>query len=213
MTGLFITIEGIEGSGKTTQIDRIKAHLQSRGHTVDVTREPGGTPIAEKIRAILLDTAHTEMAPTTELILYQAARAQHVAERIRPALESGKTVICDRFMDSTAAYQGAGRKLPQQQLQTLHALATGGLTPDLTLLIDLPAELGLTRATKDSSSDRIESEALEFHQRVRQGFLRIAQQEPRRVKIVDGQDTPEHVAARIAVLIDELLDQRKTETT
>ncbi len=204
MRGLFITFEGVEGCGKSTQIARLRDHLESRGLPVVVTREPGGAAISEAIRAILLDPAHTEMAPMTELLLYAAARAQHVAERIRPALDNGEIVLCDRFADSTTAYQGAARHLDGSFLRTLHEAATGGLWPDLTILIDVPVEIGLERAARARRSDRIEQESLAFHERVRQGFLDLAAREPERVRIVDGTAAPDEVGRAIGALVDGL---------
>ncbi|MCP4639708.1 MAG: dTMP kinase [bacterium] len=186
MKGLFITIEGVEGSGKSTQIIRLKHDLESEGHTVDVTREPGGTGISESIRRLLLDPALTGISPVAELLLYQAARAQHVDERIRPALEAGHVVICDRFADSTTAYQGAGRDLKMDMILELHHLATRGVWPDLTIVLDLPVEKGLSRAAQVHEPDRLENEPIDFHQRVREEFLRLADREPDRVKIVDA---------------------------
>lgn len=200
--GIFITMEGVEGSGKTTQIERLKSHLESRGFKVEVTREPGGTPIAEAIRGILLDPKNTAMAPLAELLLYESARAQHVAERIRPALEQGRAVICDRFFDSTTAYQGAGRNLPREDLENLHMLATGGLVPDLTIVIDVPVLDGLARAARDHERDRIELESVAFHERVRAGFLELAERYPGRIKVVDGRGSREQVAEEIAALAD-----------
>ncbi len=208
MSGLFITFEGIEGSGKSTQAEILRVYLEDKGIRVDMTREPGGTPIAEAIRTVLLDPAYGEMDPTAELLLYQAARSQHVHERILPALEAGVTVLCDRFTDSTTAYQGAGRGLPAPELEALHSMATGGLVPDLTILIDLAAEVGLARATRDGESDRIEQESIDFHERVRAGFLDLAQQDRDRVKQVDGQESPERVATAIRTEIDILLAAR-----
>jgi len=210
MRGLFITFEGIEGCGKSTQVELLKANLEAKGCTVEVTREPGGTAISEEIRNILLDPAHGEMSPIAELLLYQASRAQHVSERIRPALESGTIVVCDRFYDSTTAYQGAGRGLPRQDLKRLHTLATGGLSPDLTILIDLDAETGLTRVKNVRESDRMEQESLAFHNRVREGFLKLADQETERIKVVDGGPPQEKIAAEILLLVTPLLDTSRT---
>ena len=210
MRGLFITFEGIEGCGKSTQVELLKANLEAKGCTVEVTREPGGTAISEEIRNILLDPAHGEMSPIAELLLYQASRAQHVSERIRPALESGTIVVCDRFYDSTTAYQGAGRGLPRQDLKRLHTLATGGLSPDLTILIDLDAETGLTRVKNVRESDRMEQESLAFHNRVREGFLKLADQETERIKVVDGGPPQEKIAAEILLLVTPLLDASRT---
>ena len=146
MKGAFITLEGVEGCGKTTQMSMLRDRLEADGHRVLLTREPGGTPIAEAVRDILLDPANTALSPVAELLLYEAARAQHVAERIKPALDNGIIVICDRFADSTTAYQGAGRVLPLDTVLALHRVATGTVWPDLTIVLDIPAEAGLKRA-------------------------------------------------------------------
>ena len=203
--GLLITFEGGEGCGKSTQLELLRTYLESKGYEVLATREPGGTPAAEAIRAILLDPANDALSPVTELLLYEAARAQHVAERIGPALEAGKIVLSDRFYDSTTAYQGAGRGLPLDNLSGLHAIATKGLEPDLTIVIDVPAALGLARATQ-GGSDRIEREKIDFHERVRAGFLRIAREEPGRVRVVDGAKSLDEVAAAVRENVDALLN-------
>ena len=208
MKGFFITIEGIEGCGKSTQIALLREHLEKRGHAVEVTREPGGTPLAEAIRGLLLDPANDAMAPTTELLLYSAARAQHIAERIRPALEAGCIVLCDRFADSTTAYQGAGRALSADIVSTLHRIATQGTWPNLTIVLDVPAEEGLARASRRTPSDRIEQEPLAFHERVRAAFLQLAEQEPARVKVVDGTASIDAVALAMKELVDEALKER-----
>lgn len=208
MSGLFITIEGVEGCGKSTQVERLRQYLATRGYEVEVTREPGGTPIAEAIREILLDPAYSAMGAATELLLYEAARAQHVDERIRPALEAGKVVLCDRFADSTTAYQGAGRGLPEDAVFRLHEIATRGVWPRLTIVIDVPVEEGLQRATRDGASDRIEREMPAFHERVRAGYLRLAEREPERVRVVDGTRSIDAVAADIRALVDDLLEVR-----
>ncbi len=209
MKGLFITFEGIEGCGKSTQVHKLKEHLEARGHRVNLTREPGGTPIGEAIRAVLLAPASAAMADATELLLYQAARAQHVAERIRPALEQGVIVVCDRFADSTTAYQGAGRGLPSDEIERLQGLATANLAPDLTILLDLPVEEGLKRAMNTGEFDRIEREAVDFHRKVRQAFLRLAEKEPQRVRTIDGLLPVDEAAAQIAALVEPLLDARQ----
>jgi dTMP kinase len=203
--GMFITFEGVEGCGKSTQIARLQQHLETRGHSVVVTREPGGTPIAEAIRALLLDPLNHAMSPVTELLLYEAARAQHVAERIRPALDNGFVVLCDRFADSTTAYQGAGRGLSPDVVGRLHDIATQGLHPDLTIVLDVPADVGLSRATQ-TGSDRMELEALEFHERVRIEFLRLAKEEPARVIVIDGMQDVDAVADAIRALVDARLE-------
>ena len=206
MKGKFITIEGVEGCGKSTQINLIAEYLKSRGHVVDVTREPGGTAISEAIRDLLLDPQNEDMGSTTELLLYEAARAQHVKQRIKPALEAGTTVICDRFVDSTTAYQGAGRGIPFEDLDRLHSIATDNTWPDLTIIIDLPAAVGLNRAKEVGESDRIEQESIDFHQRVRSGFLNLAQEQPERIKVVDGSKGVNEVFTDICALIDQIID-------
>ena len=205
--GVFITFEGCEGCGKSTQVRELENHLKAQGYEVVSTREPGGTSVAESIRSILLDPGNETLSPVTELLLYEAARAQHVRERILPALEAGKTVLSDRFFDSTTAYQGAGRGLGAEDVVRLHAIATGGLTPDLTIVIDVPAALGLARATQ-GGSDRIEREKIDFHERVRAEFLRLAQAEPDRVSVVDGTKSIDDVAAAIREIVDLVLTEK-----
>jgi dTMP kinase len=204
MSGVFITFEGVEGCGKTTQIALLRDWFLARGQQVLVTREPGGTPIAEAIRAVLLDTDHEAMSPTAELLLYEAARAQHVDEKIRPALDAGAVVLCDRFADSTTAYQGAGRGSPPEAVEALHRIATHGVWPDLTLLIDLPVEIGLERARQRGRADRMEAQAIAFHQRVRAGFLERARREPQRIKIIDGDQPIETIAEAIQAEVARL---------
>lgn len=201
MKGCFITFEGVEGCGKSTQIALLHEHLVQAGYAVIVTREPGGTPIAEAIRKVLLDPAHAAMGATAELLLYEAARAQHVHEKITPALEAGQVVLCDRFADSTTAYQGAGRGLAPDVLNALHRLATHGLWPDLTLLIDVPVATGMERAGSRGQKDRIEQESIDFHERVRTGFLDLARSEPDRIRVIDGNADVQavHQAIRRAV--------------
>lgn len=205
--GVFITFEGCEGCGKSTQVRKLENHLKAQGCEVVSTREPGGTSVAESIRSILLDPGNETLSPVTELLLYEAARAQHVRERILPALEAGKTVLSDRFFDSTTAYQGAGRGLGAEDVVRLHAIATGGLTPDLTIVIDVPAALGLARATQ-GGSDRIEREKIDFHERVRAEFLRLARAEPERIRVVDGTRSIVEVAAAIREIVDRVLTEK-----
>jgi dTMP kinase len=204
--GLFITFEGGEGSGKSTQSKRLAADLEASGYPVLQTHEPGGTPISQQIREILLNREHREMAPTTELLLYAAARAQHVSERVQPALDSGQIVICDRFIDSTVAYQGYGRGLDLDLIAGLNRVATKGLTPDLTFVLDLPVELGLQRAQQRVGAlNRLELEELEFHRRLREGFLEIAAQEPNRVMVIDAQMCVDDVYQEIQAAVNRLL--------
>jgi dTMP kinase len=205
MKGAFITLEGVEGCGKTTQMAMLRERLEAAGRRVLLTREPGGTPIAEAVREILLDPANAGLSPVAELLLYEAARAQHVAERIKPALDEGVVVVCDRFADSTTAYQGAGRTLDMNTVLHLHRVATGTVWPDLTIVLDIPPEEGLKRAAAARSQDRIELEPLEFHRRVREEFLRIAESEPERVKIVDASQPPETVAEKVFGLVSKLV--------
>jgi dTMP kinase len=203
--GLFIAFEGVEGCGKSTQIIHLKHYLESQGYDVMITREPGGTPIGEAIRSVLLEPAYQAMTAMTEVLLYEAARAQHVAERIRPALAAGQIVLSDRFADSTTAYQCGGRGLSREWIERLHTIAADGLWPDLTVVLDVPVAMGLERAEQESPRDRIESEPLAFHERVREAFLTLAKAEPHRVKVIDGTRNAEVVAAEIRGHVDPLL--------
>ena len=189
--GFFVTFEGIEGCGKTTQIRHLTAHLEGKRQPFLLTREPGGTAISDRIRQILLSSENSLMEPATEFFLYAAARAQHIAEVVLPALRNGKTVLCDRFADATLAYQGFGRGLNLAWLEEIHNRFLQGLKPDLTFLLDLPVEEGLRRAWKRMENqavkeDRFEKEDLAFHQRVREGYLFLARREPNRIVVLDG---------------------------
>ena len=181
----FVTFEGVEGSGKTTQLALAAGRLRTAGRTVRTTREPGGTPIGERIRGVLLDAAHADLDPMAEWLLVEAARSQHLRDVVRPALEGGAFVLCDRFADSTEAYQVAGRGLDASMVGDLDGRVRGGLEPDLTLLYDLDPRAGLARAKRrDASPGRFEATALEFHERVRSGFLAAARREPGRIAVV-----------------------------
>ncbi|MGE0086140.1 MAG: dTMP kinase [Desulfococcaceae bacterium] len=201
---MFITFEGIEGSGKTTQIRAAADWLKNRGINCLCTREPGSTVIGLKIRGILLDPDNRQLDHMAELLLYMADRAQHIADVIRPALAQGKTVLCDRYFDATLAYQGYARGLDRNMLKNLHSLLFDNLQPDLTLLLDLPAETGLHRAWKQISNgertaaeSRFEAEKLAFHEKVRAGYLDMAQKEPERFRIIDASLSPEQVREKI----------------
>ena len=206
--GLFITFEGTDGAGKTTQIQRLKADLRQTGYDVCLTREPGGTPISEQIRDMLLNPDHSEMTATTELLLYAASRAQHVSEVIKPALEAGKVVISSRFADAMVVYQGYGRGLDLERINHLNRIATDGVTPDVTFVLDLPVEIGLQRVQNSRGGlDRLEREKIEFHRRLREGYQILAKQEPQRLKIIDSQVNSEQVYAQIQAIIQPLLQQ------
>jgi dTMP kinase len=199
--GWFVTLEGIEGSGKTTQAELLASALRSRGDMVTVTREPGGTRAGEFIRAIFLDS-NISLEPTTELLLVLADRAQHVREQLRPALENGQIVISDRYSDSTTAYQGYGRGLDLKLVRSLNHLATGGINADLTIVLDCPPEVGLERTLARAhgaarASDRFEGEQIEFHRRVREGFRAIASEEPSRIVLLDSTEETHIVSSRI----------------
>lgn len=190
--GLFITFEGIEGCGKSTQVRLLAETLKEKGIPCIVTREPGGTPIGSRIRDILLNPDHSGMAPEAELLLYAADRAQHVREVIKPSLDKERIVICDRFTDATAAYQGFGRGLDILLIHELNRIASIGIRADLTILLDCPVETGIQRALRrnskngDIKDDRFEKEAMTFHRKVRDGYLLAAQAEPERIKVVDA---------------------------
>ena len=196
---MFITFEGIEGSGKTTQIELLIPVLQAKGYDCVFTREPGATEIGKKIRAILLDASHTAMLPLTELLLYEADRAQHVHEVIKPALAANKVVVSDRFFDATTVYQGYARGFDLKLIEQIHHLVLGNLKPDLTMVLDLPVDLGLKRAWQrinsrsDLSEDRFEKEDIAFHERVRQGYLALARAEPERFRVIDASRDAEAV--------------------
>jgi dTMP kinase len=187
MQGKFITFEGIEGSGKSTQIRLLTAALDERGIPYVLTREPGGPPISERIRQLLLDTRNSEMLPETELLLYSASRAQHTGEVIIPALRSGKHVICDRYYDSSYAYQGAARQLDKEWIRVLTSFCTYQTDPDLTVLLDMEVEAGQARI-QDRKLDRLELESLEFHKKVRQQYLYIAKENASRYFVLNGAD-------------------------
>lgn len=209
-SGLFINFEGLDGSGKTTQLRLLATRLREQGSEVLETAEPGGTPIGMKIRKVLLDPENTEMSPTAELLLYFAARAQNVDQWIRPALNRGVVVLTDRYTDSTRAYQGAARNLGEETVLALEQIACRGCVPDLTLLIDIDLEISRQRAKKrnDSAGDRIEAEALDFHRRVRDEYYRIAKQEPHRFRIVDGRGDIGEVAERVYATVQPLIAAR-----
>ena len=203
--GIFITFEGPDGGGKTTHSLMLTKYLTQRGFSVVHTREPGGTTIAEQLRKILLNPRN-KMSPQTELLLYAAGRAQHTHELIWPALRQGKIVICERYSDATLAYQGAGRQKNLTVIKRLNKIATGGLEPDLTLLIDLDVKKGLARVKQANRKvDRLEQETLSFHQRVRKGYLKLAKNYPRRIKIIPGEQAKEKNAELIKAYVDKKL--------
>ena len=211
MKGKFITFEGIEGSGKSTQISLLADHLSGRGVRIALTREPGGTVIGDQIRRILLDPANKALAPTAELLLYAAARAQHLRQTILPALIDGAVVLCDRFSDATLAYQGYGRGLDIEMIRSLDRIVTAGIRPDLTLLFDIEAAIGIERARGRNTSRGLETEArfeneeLAFHERVRQGYLTLVAREPDRIRVIDASGTPEVVQEEVGKIVDEKL--------
>lgn len=193
MKGLFITFEGGEGAGKTTLLERVVIWFVEKGKSVLKTREPGGTPLGEEIRTLLLQKRQTPLSPYAELSLFLASRAQHVRETILPALQQGKIVLCDRFNDSSIAYQGVARHLGLEPVQAFCRFVSEGLSPHLTLYLDIDPEMGLRRAKSRSAHDRIESEDLAFHQRIRDGYLTLARAEPHRFCLLDASQSPEEV--------------------
>lgn len=201
MRGKFITMEGGEGAGKSTMMDRVAAWLEDAGHQVVTSREPGGTALAEKLREVLLDRENSALSGQAELLLLFAARAQHLDELIQPALERGDWVLCDRFTDATWAYQGGGRNLPLRDIETLENLVHGDLQPDLTLLLDLPVEQGLKRAGERSQADRFEQESKAFFERVRNAYLQRARLSPDRFAVIDASGSMDQVWAQIATVL------------
>lgn len=211
MKGIFISLEGIEGTGKTTQAGLLAEYLSGKGFTVTKTEEPGGTRISLKIRDILLSPESRGMAPVTELLLYNASRVQHIRETIMPALERGEVVVTDRFSDSTAAYQGYGRGIDLGLINSLDLISTNKLRPDITVLLDIDVETGLRRNRRINKKDRLEMEDVSFHEKVRKGFIELAAKEKKRIKVVDCSGTAETVHKNIIVVIDDFLKERKTE--
>lgn len=213
---MFITLEGIEGSGKTTQLPNIVNFLQKIGQTCIISREPGGTEIGRQIRTILLNPDNNELDPLAELLLYAADRAQHLKSIIKPQLLAGKTVICDRFFDATTVYQGFARGLDMELINTLHQIVLGPIKPDLTLLFDLPVKTGLGRAWKSLSNgsrskqeSRFEKESLVFHEKIRAGYLTLAKQEPDRFQIINAANDENQVHEEIVFMLTHNLKKRK----
>jgi dTMP kinase len=209
LTGYFIVFEGGEGVGKSTQIRRLVSWFESRKITLLVTQEPGGSPLGREIRKLLLGSPKGSVAPLTELLLYEADRAQHVHETVRPALVQGKIVISDRYLDSSTVYQGVCRKLGVKRVQNLSALASGGLLPDLVVLLDLPESVGINRIRQKRGLDRIEQEDSTFHRQVRRGFLALAKQFPRRFAVINAEGSEEDVEKRIRNAVSKRLKGKK----
>ncbi|SFQ13528.1 thymidylate kinase [Caldicoprobacter faecalis] len=210
MAGIFITFEGPDGAGKTTQVKLLERHLRQRGYDVLVTREPGGTPVGEEIRKILLNRNYKDMDAVTEMYLYAASRAQHVRQVIKPALNEGKMVLCDRFVDSSVAYQGFGRGLGMDVVEAVNRYALGGIVPDLTLFLNIRPEDALARGRiRSEELDRLESEELEFHRRVYQGFLALQKKYPERIKEVDASRSIDEVFEQVRRLVEYLLSCKK----
>lgn len=203
--GVFIVFEGGEGAGKSTQSELLATWLGDHGHSVTRTREPGGTPAAEAIRAVLLDVANTGLDDRAEALLFAAARGDHASRVIRPALERGDVVVCDRYLDSSVAYQGGGRDLGLDAVRELSLWATRGLLPDLTVLLDVDPAVGLARVERP---DRLEAEPLEWHARVRQAFLDLAAGEPDRYLVLDGHGEVDQIASAVRARVSELLEGR-----
>lgn len=201
--GLFITFEGVEGAGKTTQIGLVAQALRSEGHNVVLTREPGGSPLAERIRALILEAGEDQPEPRTEVLLLQAARAQHVEKFIKPHLENGDIVVCDRFYDSTIAYQIHARELDEEFTRLAIEYAVDGTHPDLTVVLDLDVEEGLRRQT---ARNRMENEEVSFHKAVRSGFLKQAAAEPGRIRVIDASGTVEEVHERVMAVLHGVLE-------
>ena len=206
MKGLFVTFEGIDGCGKTTQIEKLSSELESSGIPYVLIREPGGTEIGEKIRTILLDKANSRMHARTELLLYEAARAQIVEERILPEIKEGKVVICDRFFDSTMAYQGFARGLGQEAVEMLNGFSTAGLSPDVTFLLDLDEMTAYERRHgRSDEEDRLEAEGLAFMRKVREGYLAISRNNER-IHVIDAASSPDEIFQRVKQVVREVLE-------
>ncbi|MCH2538758.1 MAG: dTMP kinase [Anaerolineales bacterium] len=202
---MFVTLEGTEGSGKTTQCQMLRQHLVEKGHDVLLTREPGGTKIGQQVREVLFDQRNHDMTPEAEFLLFSASRAQLVRDVIKPHLTKGGVVVCDRYFDSSLAYQGYGHGLGHDVLREVTRIATGGLRPNLTLLLDLPPEEGLRRRRRQRDQwNRLDAHQLSFHSRVRQGFLELARDEPDRWEVIDASQSTEHIFRSVRELVEEL---------
>ena len=203
MQGKFITIEGCEGVGKSTQLALLKEYFENKGIDAIFTREPGGTPIAEQIRSIILNAENKALTPVTELLLYAAARRQHTEEKIKKALEEGKVVVCDRYADSTVAYQGYARNLDKDLIESLNKIAKANVKIDLTLFLDLDPEKGFARKGGADKNDRLENEKIDFHKRVYQGFVDIAEKDKQRVARIDSSVSKEEVFEQIVKALEK----------
>lgn len=205
MAGLFITMEGADGSGKSTQIEKLKDYLSSKGYDIILCREPGGTIISESIREVILNPEFTMMGNMTELLLYASARAQLVEEVIRPALEEGKVVICDRFVDSSVVYQGIARGLGIERVYEVNRYAMGDTVPQKTILLDLPAEIGISRKKGQKELDRLELETIEFHQKVAEGYRILAKRDSNRICVIDATKPIDEIHNEIKEIVDKLI--------
>ena len=204
MSGRFLVLEGVEGAGKSTQLEVVRSYLEAQGHRVRMTREPGGTVLGEKVRDLLLDPANVGMTPDMELLLVFAARAQHIARCVRPALEAGQWVVSDRFTDATFAYQGAGRGVPASRIEALEQLVQGDLRPDRVLLLDIPPAEGARRVLGRGEADRFERERQEFFERVREAYLARASRWPQRYRVVDASGSIDAVSRGVRSALDGL---------
>jgi len=204
--GKFVTVEGIEGTGKSTNLDFLSGLIEEHGHAVLRTREPGGTPMAEQIRRLILDHGQEPLPPVAELLLFFAARSLHLQNTILPALEAGQWVLCDRFTDASRAYQGAGRQLGAERVEMLADWVLGGLEPDMTLLLDAPAEVGMQRAAARGGGDRMDNEELAFYRRVRAAYLDIAKAQPNRFVVIDANRPLDRVQGDIAVAMQTVFE-------
>jgi dTMP kinase len=205
--GLFITTEGTDGSGKTTQIKLLESYLKDKGFEVVVTREPGGTSIGEKIRSIILDPGNREMSYITEMMLYASARAQLVNELIRPSLAQGKVIICDRFIDSSYVYQGFGRNIDIELIEKVNSIALDGLMPDITLFFDIDPRVALARRIQSTGADRIEQETMDFHRKVYEGYKKLVSKYPDRIKAIESNRSIDEIFLDVKDSIDKILER------
>jgi dTMP kinase len=203
--GLFITFEGTDGSGKTTQIKLVEEYFRDNGYDVVLSREPGGTKVSELIRDLVLDPVNTEIVPLTEMILYAASRAQHVAQVIKPAVDAGKIVICDRFVDSSYAYQGCGRGVDLKTVADVNRVAIDGMIPDITFFLDIDPEVALKRRINSTGADRIEQEKIDFHTRVYEGYKKMALLFPDRIKAINANKSVKEISLQINEYLKELI--------